>query len=215
MKLSSMPKTSTFDAERDLEIIDRRVASQGFFRFEKLRLRHRRFDGSWSGEFDRELFRIPRAVCVLPYDPQRDIVLLIEQFRTGAIDHEGGPWLLECIAGLMEDHEDPPTTARREVGEEAGIEVDRLERVGVYAPSPGAVSERTTMFIARFDAGSVSAGIHGLDDENEDIRTHLVTFDQALELIDCERITAANAQLLLRWLQINRDNLRQRWGAPA
>ncbi|MCB1833112.1 MAG: hypothetical protein KDH19_06700, partial [Geminicoccaceae bacterium] len=80
-----------FDREHDVRILERREAHRGFFLFEELTLEHRRFDGSWSGPLSREVLHIPRAVCVLPYDPLDNRVVLIEQFRAGAIDHENGP----------------------------------------------------------------------------------------------------------------------------
>ncbi|MEZ5826429.1 MAG: NUDIX domain-containing protein [Geminicoccaceae bacterium] len=184
--------------------------SSRIFLFEKLLLKHRRFDGGWSEPLSREILHIPRAVCVLPYDPASDSVVLIEQFRTGALTHEGGPWMIECVAGLMEEGEETAETARREVREEAGLEVQELVRIGVYAPSPGAVTERTTMYIARVDA-SVAGGVHGLAEEHEDIRVHVVGFDRAIELVDAERITCANAQLCLRWLQLHIERIRAEW----
>ena len=201
-----------FDREHDVRILERREAHRGFFLFEELTLEHRRFDGSWSGPLSREVLHIPRAVCVLPYDPLDNRVVLIEQFRAGAIDHENGPWLLECVAGLMEAGEEAQETARREVREEAGLEVRDLLRIGVYTPSPGSVTERTTMFAARVDA-SKAGGLHGLASENEDIRVHGLDLADALELIEAERITCANAQLCLRWLQLNADRLQREWVA--
>ena len=194
----------------DVEIIERRSAYRGFFGLDVMRLRHRRFDGRWSRELVRELFDIREAVCVLPYDPTTDRVVLIEQFRVGALNHETGPWLLECVAGLRDPGEAPIETAKREVVEETGLEPGRIEAIGTYVASPGAVSERATMYVAEVDSTG-AGGVHGLDHEGEDIRTHVVDADEAFRLIDEGRIVAANALLPLRWLEGRRDGLRERW----
>ena len=136
------------DDAADVRILERRLAYGGFFDLEVLRLQHRRFDGSMSGVVSREVLHIPNASAALPYDPVADRVVLIEQFRAGTLGHAEGPWLLETVAGLMEPGEDAATTARREILEEAGLEARRLERIGAYIASPGAVTEHTTVFIA-------------------------------------------------------------------
>lgn len=194
----------------DVEIIERRIGYRGFFMLDQVRLRHRRFDGRMSEELSRERFHIGRAVCVLPFDPVRDEVLLIEQFRIGALDHPAGPWLLESVAGLLGDGEHPIETARRELIEEAGVVADHLEPIGEYQASPGAVNELVSMFVARADLAQ-AGGVHGLADEHEDIKSHLLPTAAAFALADQGRVTAVTALLPLRWLQIHHRELRRRW----
>jgi len=193
-----------------VDILERQRVHEGFFELEVLTLRHLRFDGGWTRPLRREVFRIRDAVCILPYDPERDAVVLIEQFRAGVMTQPEGPWLIESVAGLTETGEPIETTAVREVREEAGLEVQRLERIGVYMPSPGAVSERSTIFIAHVDSRK-AGGVHGLDGEDEDIRSHVLPAETAFTWVDEGRIVAANCVLPLRWLQLNRDDLRRRW----
>jgi ADP-ribose pyrophosphatase len=194
----------------DWELLRREVAFQGYFRIDRFHLRHRRFDGSWTPVLQRELFERGHAVAVLPWDPQLDRVLLIEQFRVGALDAPAGPWLLELVAGIIEPEETVEAVARREAGEEAGIVITDLERVCEYLVSPGGTSERTTLFIGRADLRA-AGGIHGCADENEDIRVHTFSTEEAIELADHERANNAAAMIALNWFARHQDRLRRQW----
>jgi ADP-ribose pyrophosphatase len=198
-----------------VQIVERRLVYKGFFGFEILQLRHRRFDGMMSEVVTREVLHIPGAAAVLPYDPVADRVVLIEQLRAGALAHREGPWLLETVAGLLEPGENPAHAARREIVEEAAVEAKRLEQIGVYIASPGAVTERTTVFIAEIDS-SAAGGVHGLATESEDIKSHVLQRETAFAWLEDGRIVAANAVVALRWLQVHGEALRRRWlAAPA
>jgi ADP-ribose pyrophosphatase len=198
------------DAGEAVRIVERRLEYRGFFDFEVLKLRHRRFDGSLSGVVTREVLHIPQAAAVLPYDPVRDAVVLIEQLRAGSLGHDEGPWLLESVAGLLEPGESPEATARREIVEEAGVEALRLEQIAVYIASPGAVTERSTVFIAQIDSRE-AGGVHGVAGETEDIRSHVLPRETAFAWLEEGRIVAANAVIPLRWLQVHGAALRRRW----
>ena len=100
-------------ANKDVEIIEKTICFQGFFRIERYRLRHHLFSGKWSQPIVRELFERGHAAAVLPYDPIRDEVILIEQFRIGAMNAPGGPWLLEIVAGIIEDNEQAEDVVKR------------------------------------------------------------------------------------------------------
>jgi len=193
-----------------VQIVGREHVYRGFFDFEVLKLRHRRFDGATSGVVTREVLHVPEAAAVLPYDPLTDQVVLIEQLRAGSLEHQEGPWLLESVAGLLEPGEAPEATARREIVEEAGVEALRLERIGVYIASPGAVTERSTVFIARIDSRK-AGGVHGVEGETEDIRSHVIARETAFAWLEEGRIVAANAVIPLRWLQVHGPALRRRW----
>ncbi len=182
----------------------------GFFQLDLLRVRFEKFEGGWSVPLDRELFLQREAVAVLPYDPRSDRVVLIEQFRSGAIDREEGPWLIEAVAGLREPRETPEEVARREVEEEAGLIAGRLERVGAYRSSPGATNELVHVFIAEVEAPE-GGGIHGLESEHEDIRTHVMSRSEALSLLQDGAITAATAVVPLLFLKSEARRLRQEW----
>ena len=131
----------------DVVVETKEVAYQGFFRMEKLTLRHKRFNGEWMGPFTRELFERGQAVCVLLFDPRKDAVVLLEQFRVGALEDERSPWLIELVAGMVEEGETPEDVALRESEEEAGTVPTRLIPVCNYWVSPGGTSEKVAIFL--------------------------------------------------------------------
>lgn len=192
------------------EILERRRLFDGFYAFDQLVVRHEKFAGGWSPPLRRELLVQRNAVAVLPFDPRADVVVLIEQFRTGAIDAEDGPWLLEGVAGLCEPGETPEEVARREIREEAGLEAGRLARVGRYRSSPGGTSELVDVFVAEVTAPR-EAGVFGLDSEHEDIRTVPIAPEEAFAAVAEGRIVAATAVVPLLWLEAHRPRLRCEW----
>lgn len=195
---------------KQLELIDKEVAYQGFFTLERYRLRHGLFAGGMSPELVRELFRRGRVATVLPYDPARDAVVLVEQFRIGAMDAPAGAWLMETLAGYAEEGETIEAVAHREAKEEANLTMRELRRICDYYPSPGASSELVSLFCARVDAEDVG-GVHGLDEEGEDIRVHVLPFDEAMDLLDNGIINSAMPIIALQWLALNRDALLDLW----
>lgn len=202
------------DEGREVRIVASRDAWRGFFRFEVVDLKHRRFDGQMSPTITREILHIPEAAAVLPYDPVIDSIVLIEQFRAGCMRHPTGAWLIEVVAGLVGPGECAVETARRELVEEAGLEARRIEKIATYVASPGAVTERSTCFIAEVDA-SGAGGLHGLEHEAEDIRSFVVPLQTAFDWLENGRILAANTIIPLRWLQAHHTELRRRWLAES
>ena len=196
--------------EKKVDIIERSNEYKGFFRLERLVLSHSRFNGGMTRPIAREVMHIGPAVVVLPYDPALDQIVMIEQFRCGAMQHPGGPWMLEAPAGLGEQDEAAIDTAVRELREECGLATQAIEAIGSYAATPGAVNERADLFIAKIDS-KAAGGVHGLPHEDEDIRSIVIAADTAFEWLESGRIVAANAVISLRWLQVHRDDLRRRW----
>ncbi len=196
----------------DWELIDREIPYQGFFRLARYRLRHRRFDGSWSPTLTREVFERGHAAAVMPYDAARDTVALVEQFRPGALEAPGGPWLLEFIAGIIEPGESPEAVVRREAVEEAGCELGTLEPIATYLVSPGGTSETTALFCGSADLAE-AGGVHGLASEDEDIRVHVVAAVEAIAMADDGRVANAMGQIGLHWLARHRQRLQRAWSA--
>ena len=192
------------------EIVERQEVHKGFFSLDVLHLRHRLFAGGWSPVIRRELFRTRRAAVVLPWDPVRDLVVLVEQFRTGMVESGGSPWMIEACAGLTEPGESPEEVARRECLEECGLEPRRLAFCCEYAASPGSMTEQVGVFVGEGAAPGHGA-IHGVAAEGEDIRTHVLPLDEALARVRDRRITAVTAVVSLLWLQANRAALRGQW----
>lgn len=194
----------------DYEVISREVPYQGVFRMALYTIRYRLYDGGWSKTISREVMERMSAAAVLPYDPVLDRVVLIEQFRPGAIGHPGSPWLLEIVAGILDSGEPPVDVAKREAREEAGCEVMELYPVTDYYVSPGGSNEYLWIYCGRIDA-SRAGGLHGLHDENEDIRAFSVSADEAFDMLRRGVIKTSPAIISLQWLQLNRQMLRQLW----
>jgi len=197
----------------DVEVLSLERCYTSFLAVRELKLRHRRFDGGWTGVMDRTVVVWGDAVSVLPYDPRRDEVLLIEQFRPApAARGDRNPWCIEVVAGRLDRHEAPEETARREAVEEAGVVLGRITRIGSYYPSPGVVSEHVTAFVGEADL-SGAGGNHGLAEEHEDIRSIVLSVDAAMAALAEGAITAGIALTSLLWLAAHRERLRAEWGA--
>ncbi|WP_018934934.1 ADP-ribose diphosphatase [Thioalkalivibrio sp. ALJ24] len=194
----------------DVEVLERETLFEGFFRMARYTLRHRLFEGGWSRQLTRERFERGHAAVLLPYDPVADRVVLIEQFRVGALEKPSGPWLLEFVAGVIEADESPETVVRREALEEAGVTPGRIEFVQEVYVSPGGNSESLRIYCGEVDSLGVG-GVHGLHEEDEDIRVFTVPFDEALQLMYDGRIDSAGPVIALQWLALNRERLRRVW----
>ncbi|MBD0705902.1 NUDIX domain-containing protein [Pseudomonas sp. Fig-3] len=193
-----------------VDIVKRENCFQGFYKLDRVHLRHELFAGGMSREISRELFVRHDAVCVLPYDPQRDEVVLIEQFRVGAIGKTTNPWLVELVAGLIDKDEQPEEVAHREAQEEAGLVFAALWPMTKYFPSPGGSNEFVHLYLGRCD--SVGAGgLHGLVEEAEDIRVKVWAFEDALQAVRDGQICNAASIIALQWLALNRDEVRGLW----
>ena len=193
----------------DVDVGAQRQPYARYFAIEEYDLRYRRFDGSWSDQTTRAAFISGDAATVLPYDPVRDRVLVVEQFRPGPYSRgDANPWLLEAVAGRIDPFETPEDCARREAQEEAGVGLRKLIPVASYYPSPGAKGEFLYSYVALCDLPDDSPRHGGMADEVEDIRAHVIPFDLLMDLV--RRPEAANAPLILTamWLAANRQRLR-------
>lgn len=193
----------------DVEIVRDRPGFDGFFRIRAFDLRHRRFDGGQSDVVSREAFVAFDAALVLPYDARRDEVMLIEQLRYGPIGRgDPAPWVLEPIAGLVDAGEEPAECARREAVEEADLRLGDLTPIARVYASPGYSSEFFHCFLGLCDLSGRSGGLGGADHENEDIRNHVIPFEQALALVDSGEINAGPLVMMILWLARHRAALR-------
>lgn len=182
-----------------------------FFAVEDHVLRHRRFDGAMSRPVGRAVLASGDAATVLPFDPRRGTVLLIEQFRAGAFARrDPNPWVIETIAGRCDRLEPPEATARREAREEAGVEIGRLERIAGYYASPGISAEFITAFVGEADLAA-AGGVHGLASEDEDIRTLVVPLEAAVAAMRSGEINNAPLLVSLLWLELHHARLAADW----
>ncbi|MEO8558828.1 MAG: NUDIX domain-containing protein [Rhodospirillales bacterium] len=207
--MTQQPTIPEFSRD-DVELIERKTAWQGYYRMVVYRLRYRRFDGGWSNEIEREVFERGIAAAVVPYDPVRDEVVLIRQFRPGAYAAGMTPWLWEVVAGIIEPGETPLEVVTREATEEAALAIENPIRICQYLVSPGGTSEVCTLFCARVDS-SEAGGIHGLASENEDIAVKAVPFAQVMQMLTDDLFNNAKTIIGLQWLALHRERLRQNW----
>ena len=189
------------------EVMEESPVYRGFFNLSQYRLRHTLFGGGWSDPLIRELFHRGRCVAVIPYDPVTDQVLLIEQFRIGAVGDKPVPWLVEIVAGAVESGEAPEEVARREAMEEAGCVLEELIVIGEFYTTPGGCSEKVSVFCGLVQ-GELREGIFGLVEEDEDIRVLVVALDEALAWLQSGIIDSAIPALALQWLALNRGRLQ-------
>jgi ADP-ribose pyrophosphatase len=191
-------------------VLNKKLRYKGFYRLTEIKLQHDLYAGGQSPVLTRELIDRGHAVVVLPYDPVRDELVLIEQFRIGAGEDATGPWLMEAIAGYKEPGESAEDVVHREAYEEAGCKLSDLELMHRCYSSPGGSNEQLHLFFARTDSSNIN-GIHGLDEEGEDIKVHVVSSQQAFDWLDSGRIDSAMPIIALQWFRINRERIRKQW----
>lgn len=193
-----------------VEVVAHDRLFRSYLALDRLELRHRLFAGGTSAVVGRDLLVRGPAAAILLYDPDRDQVALVEQFRVGALAAGMDPWILETVAGVVEPGEDAADVARREALEEAGAHVGEIERIALYLSSPGCSDETVESFVGRVDASRLG-GIHGLPEEGEDIRVVVMDAGAAIAACADGRIGNAITLVALQWLALNRAALVARW----
>jgi ADP-ribose pyrophosphatase len=195
----------------EYKISNTRDCFKGFFTIVEHEVSHTLFKGGWSSLLYREHVSRGDIVAVLLYDPELDKVVMIEQFRIGATKDEDGAWLLEVVAGYIEDGEtSAEDVARRETMEETGCEFSDIEFIGSYYFNAGNSTDKTALYCARVDS-LCAGGIHGVGEEGEDIRVHIISYDEAVLKLKQGMIKSATPVICLQWLELNRHKLRSKW----
>ena len=196
--------------EEKAELVRHDVAYQGYFKVIRYFFRHTLHKGGMSAELSREVFERGHAGAVLPYDPRRDEVVLIRQFRAGAYAAGRHPWTWEVVAGIIEEGESAETMVRREAIEEASLAMDELLPIQNVMLTPGACSESCRIFAGRVDT-SKAGGVFGLASEDEDILVKVLPFAEAYAMVERDEIDNAVCVIALQWLALHRDDVRKRW----
>jgi ADP-ribose pyrophosphatase len=200
-------------AHPDAEIIDAANVFARYLRIDTFRFRHRLFSGEWSAVRSYDVLRRGRAVAIILYDPDRDSVVLVEQFRLPALLAGSSPWQLEAAAGMIDTDETSEMVAVRETREETGLgligEPIVIQR---YLPSAGGSDESVVLFCGRVDS-ALAAGVHGLPEEHEDIRVAVKTLAEIEAMLDAGAIENGHTLIALYWLLRHRDRLQQLWAA--
>jgi ADP-ribose pyrophosphatase len=195
---------------QDIQVLKKEPLYNGFFNMVKYSFKHKLYKGGWSDVIEREIFERGHAVAVLLYDPSLDEFVMIEQIRIGALPTSESPWLLEVVAGIIDEGETAENVCRREAEEEAGVQVKKLTKALSYLSSPGGTTERLHIYVGEVDA-TQAQGIHGLEYEGEDILVHRVSASQANAWIDEGKVDNAATLIALQWFAMNKQKILGMW----
>jgi len=204
---------SDFPQHPDLRVAGHEIGFKRHLRVDVYRFQQRLYSGEWSTERTYDVIRRGAAVAVILYDPDREAVVLVEQFRLPPLLAGFSPWIVEVVAGLV-DHENETheEVGRRETGEEAGLElIGNLLPIQRYIPMPGNSDESITLFCGRVDSTKAD-GVHGLADEHEDIRVVVKPLAELEAMLDAGQIETGHTMVCLYWLLRHRDEVRRLWG---
>ena len=194
----------------DVEILDESVLSEHFFTLKQYKVTHSSFLDGDCPPVLRERLEGKTAVSILLFDPREDAIVCVEQFRIGLMGVADRSWSIETVSGFCDvAHEKPQEVAAREVTEETGCELQDLIEVGEFFVSPGSSTERITVFVGCVDSSKVS-GVHGLAHDGEEIRPVVIPREAAVSQLFTE-LNSTSIIIALQWLQINLDELNQRW----
>lgn len=206
-RLTAYPVLPGLESPHAVELTRHEYRHRGFMDFSVMRLRHERFDGGMTPEIERDVCHRGSAVAIVLYDPKADMLVMIEQFRVGAYAAGVNPWLLEFVAGMVKPGEDPADVAIREAQEEAGCTPRDVRLVYTMLPSPGGCAEIVEIYAGLVDSAGLG-GIHGVAEEVEDIRVHLVPAQTAIALMDANQVASGFTLLGLSWFARARDQWR-------
>ncbi|MCF2949079.1 ADP-ribose diphosphatase [Paraglaciecola aquimarina] len=196
--------------QQDVQILKKESLYSGFFNMVKYAFKHKLYKGGWSEVIEREIFERGHAIAVLLYDPNLDEFVMIEQIRIGAFPTSESPWLLEVVAGIIDEGETAENVCRREAEEEAGVKIKNLTKALSYLSSPGGTTERLHIFVGEVDA-TQAQGVHGLEYEGEDILVHRVSATQAIEWIEQGKVDNAATLIALQWFTMNKQKVLDLW----
>ncbi len=189
----------------DVSVVEQTILYSGFYTLSKYAFTHALYKGGTSPLIEREIIERCHAVAVLPYDPVAEAFVLIEQIRIGAMATADSPWLLECIAGMIEPGEDRHQVCVRESQEEAGLTLSGLIPMLDYLVSPGASTERLYVYLAIVDS-TAAGGIHGLPEEGEDIMVKVISEQDIKQDMRNNRIDNAACLIALQNFFLNKSD---------
>ena len=205
-----MSKLEAQFGKADYEILSRENGFRGFLNIDIINVKHKLFRGGWSSTINREVLVREGAVGVLLFDPQRDEIILVRQFRVGLLDKAATPWALELIAGMIEFGEELEEVAFREVKEESNCEVSQLVKICDYYNSPGVSSEKVRLYLGIVDSENMG-GIYGLESENEDIEVVVLSYTEAITGLNKGYLANAMSIIALQWLELNKSHILQKF----
>lgn len=173
--------------------------SHRWAKLDRYTIRYARQDGR-EEMLEREVHDHGHGATVLPYDARRGTVLLVRQFRLPAYLHDHDGFIIESCAGLL-DGDDPAACAKREAEEELGFRLSNLRFMTTVYSTPGAVTERISLFTADYEEGSRIGAGGGEAHEGEDIEVIEISFDEMRRMVQDGRIVDAKTVLLSLFLE--------------
>lgn len=205
-----MSKLEAQFGKSDYEIRSRKNGFRGFLNIDAIKLKHKLFRGGWSSTINREILVREGAVGVLLFDPKRDEIILVRQFRIGLLDKTETPWALELVAGMIEFGEELEEVAIREVKEESNCEVSQLVKICDYYSSPGVSSEKVRLYLGIISSENIG-GFSGLESENEDIEVVVLSYTDAIAGLKDGYLANAMSIIALQWLELNKSDILQKF----
>lgn len=209
-----MSKLSPKFSSDDVEICQRQAGYDGFLKVDKLLLKHKLVLGGWSEEMRREIQVKSGAIGILLLDPLTHEVVLVRQFRVGMIDEDQSPWLLELVAGMIEEGESAEDVAVRESQEEADCTPKNVVKICSYYNSPGTTNEKVHLFCGQVDA-SLAGGVFGLDTEHEDIEVVVLSVKELQQAVESGLINNAMTIIASFWLEKHLNAITSQWLSEA
>ena len=180
------------------KIINKKNLYSGFFSLNKYEFIHEKHNGEWTSAVEREIFSGAHVSTLLPYDPIKKEIILIQQFRAGALSRYDENYLLEIVAGIVDEGENPEQTAIRECFEETGCEVKQIHPVQSYFPAPGSSESYYHLYLGEIQAFD-GERIKGLEKENEDILVKSFKIDEVRQMLKEKKIMNGLTLIALQW----------------
>ena len=186
----------------NFKVTNKKNLYDGFFKMNEISLKYKKYDGSWSNEIKRELFGGAQVSAVLPYDPIKKEIVLIQQFRPGTISRNTNNYLKEIVAGIIDPGESPEIAAKRECLEETGYKIKKLTSIQGYYPAPGSSESFYHLFLGEVDSKN-GKKIMGLDTENEDILVESFNINQVKKMMQSGELINGLSLIAIQWFFLN------------
>lgn len=174
----------------------------GFLKVLKAEVTHDTFKDKETITASRECLERGDSVAVLIYEKETDSFLFTRQFRYPSARRDS-PWILELVAGSVDENEEAETAAKREVQEEIGFKIDHLEKIVTYFPSPGGCSEQISLFYTEVNSKQQTQEEGGKKEEKEDIELVRFKKDVAKKMLQEGAFNNSITIIGLQWWFLN------------
>ena len=180
------------------KILNKKNLYSGFFSMNKYDFIHQKHNGEWTSKVEREIFEGVHVSSLLPYDPIKKEIILIQQFRAGVLSRYDEDYLLEIVAGIIDEGENPQETAIRECFEETGCEVKQILPIQAFFPSPGSSESYYHIYLGEVNSFD-GERIRGLEKENEDILVKSFKIEEVRKMLKEKKIKNGLTLVALQW----------------